>query len=82
MFSFGRLLAHYGIYETEGGAQIERRVPLLPLSREHGQLRRLKRGLALYRLIFGQPRQQEMLEYLEDSTMSGAAAISLAPRES
>jgi hypothetical protein len=75
-------LIPYWIYETEGGAQIERRVPRLPLSREHGQLRRLKRGLALYRLIFGQPRQQELLEYLEDSTMSGAAAISLAPRES
>ena len=75
-----RDLIPYWIYETEGGAKIERRVPLLPLSREHGQLRRLKRGLALYRLIFGQPRQQELLEYLEDSTMSGEAAISLAPR--
>ena len=74
-------LIPYWIYETEGGAQIERRVPLFPLSREHGQLRRLKRGLALYRLIFGQPRQQELLEYLEDSAAPGTAAISLVPQK-
>ena len=72
-------LIPYWIYERDGGARIERRVPLLPLSREQGQLRRLKRGLALYRLVFGQPRQQELLEYLEDTSMQGATAISLAP---
>jgi hypothetical protein len=75
-------LIPYWIYETEGGAQIERRVPLLPLSREQGRLRRLKRGLALYRLVFGQPRQQELLEYLEDLPAASAMTpISLAPRE-
>ena len=73
-------LIPYWIYEIEGGAEIERRVPLFPLSREQGQLRRLKRGLALYRLVFGQPRQQELLEYLEDLPGAGAiSAISLAP---
>jgi hypothetical protein len=73
-------LIPYWIYETEGGARIERRVPALPLSREQGQIRRLKRGLALYRLVFGQPRQQELLEYLEDSSTAGQlAGINLAP---
>jgi hypothetical protein len=73
-------LIPYWIYEIDGGAQIERRVPMLPLSREQGQLRRLKRGLALYRLVFGQPRQQELLEYLENLPAADSAmGICLAP---
>ena len=51
---------------SEGGARIERRVPLLPLSRDEIHLQRLKRGLALYRLVFGQPRQEELLTHLGD----------------
>jgi hypothetical protein len=73
-------LIPYWIYEIDGGAQIERRVPMLPLSREQGQLRRLKRGLALYRLVFGQPRQQELLEYLESLPAADSVmGICLAP---
>lgn len=60
-------LIPYWIYEGESpdAVRVERRVPLLTMSREVSQLRRLKRGLALYRLAFGQPRQEEMLEYLQ-----------------
>ena len=54
----------FWVYETEGGARVERRVPLLPLSRDAAQLERLKRGLALYRLVFGQPRQEDLLAHL------------------
>jgi hypothetical protein len=54
----------YWIFEVEGGAQVERRVPLLPFSREVERLRRLKRNLALYRLVFGQPRQEDLLAHL------------------
>ena len=57
-------LVPYWIYEVEGGARIERRVPLTPYTREVEQLARLKRGLALYRLVFGQPRQEDLLEYM------------------
>ena len=57
-------LVPYWIYEIDGGARIERRVPLTPYTREVGQLARLKRGLALYRLVFGQPRQEDLLEYM------------------
>ena len=58
-------LVPYWIYEIENGATVERRVPVLPLSRDAAQLRRLKRSLAVYRLAFGQPRQEDLLAYLE-----------------
>jgi hypothetical protein len=54
----------YWIFEIENGAKIERRVPLLPFSREVQQLKRLKEYLALYRLVFGQPRQEDLLVHL------------------
>ena len=47
-----------------GDAKIERHVPMLPMSREVGQLARLKRDVARYRLVFGQPRQDDLIEYL------------------
>ena len=59
-------LLTYWLFEVDGGAQIERRVPLLPMSREAAQLMRLKRGLALYRLVFGQPRQEDLLTHLAE----------------
>lgn len=48
----------------EGSAKVERRIPLPPLSREAVRLPRLKQGLALYRLAFGQPRQEDLLSCL------------------
>ena len=47
-----------------GTSQIERFVPMLPFSREVKRLDEILRVLSLYRLAFGQPRQQEMLETL------------------
>ena len=61
-------LVPYWLFE-EGGTRVERRVPLLPYSREVGQLARLKRGLALYRLVFGQPRQEDLLGFLNDKLL-------------
>lgn len=55
-------LVPYWIFE--GPWKIERRVPLFPLSREIAKLEDLKRSLALYRLVFGQPRQEELLQLL------------------
>ena len=57
-------LIPYWLYELEGGASIERHVPILPYSKEEPHFRRLKRMLAVYRLVFGQPRQEDLLEYL------------------
>jgi len=43
---------------------IERIVPLLPYSKEVSQLKNLLATLTLYRLTFGQPRQEELVETL------------------
>ncbi|MBT4822227.1 MAG: hypothetical protein HOJ57_17315 [Lentisphaerae bacterium] len=48
-----------------GRYQICRHVPLYPLSREHARYDDLKQKLALYRLAFGQPRQEDLLTYLQ-----------------
>lgn len=43
---------------------MERRVPYFPYSREVGKLARLQKGLAVYRLAFGQPRQEDLMEFM------------------
>ena len=47
-----------------GPSRIERHVSAYPLSVDTPRLERLKEDLALYRLTFGQPRQEDMLELL------------------
>ncbi len=53
-----------------GPARVERHVPLLSYSQEEGAFARLKRQLAAYRVVFGQPRQEELLELLDRSSFS------------
>ena len=48
----------------QGSAKIDRLVPVLPFSRESARLPRLRKSLAVYRLAFGQPRQEELVEFL------------------
>ena len=55
-------LVPFWVYQ--GDAHIERYVPAFPLSREVEKLVLLKRSLAVYRFVFGQPRQEDLLEYL------------------
>ena len=55
-------LEPYWVYR--GDASIERHVPTLPLSREVPRLEALKRSLAVYRMVFGQPRQDDLMAYL------------------
>jgi hypothetical protein len=50
----------------EGVAKIERHLPLLPHSREVGQQDRLQRSLVLYRMVFGQNRQEDLIAYLQN----------------
>lgn len=50
----------------QGDAQIERLVPLLPMSRDVGRLRQLTDGARRYRMAFGQPRQSELLASLAE----------------
>ena len=57
-------LIPYWIYD--GPVKVERRVPLLPYSKEVTRLKWLKKSVAVYRLAFGQPRQDDLLAYLRD----------------
>ena len=50
----------------QGRAKIDRLVPVLPFSHESTRLPRLRKSLAVYRLAFGQPRQDELVEFLGD----------------
>lgn len=69
-------LIPYWIYE--GPVKVERRVPSLPFSREIRRLEWLKRSLTVYRLAFGQPRQEDLLEYLHSLLGAETAAEDLA----
>jgi len=57
-------LVPFWIYDTDKGFKIERRIPMLPLSKEWGQLGWLKKSLVAYRSVMGQPRQEDLLEFL------------------
>ena len=48
----------------KGTAQIHRLVPLMPMSKDRAKCSQALKVLALYRLAFGQPRQEELLENL------------------
>ena len=69
-------LVPYWLYA--GPAAIERHAPALPLSRDTLQLERLKRSLAVYRMVFGQPRQDDLMAYLLDH-LGGARLRKLTP---
>ena len=60
----GRGLVPYWLFPLEDGAHIERHVPALPLSQDASQLQALKRSLAVYRMVFGQPRQDDLVAFL------------------
>jgi len=49
----------------DGSCRISRHLPLLPFSRERIHYRALKRSLMFYRMAFGQPRQQDLVDYLK-----------------
>lgn len=44
--------------------KIERKVLVLPLSREIGRIEQLRKSLVAYRSVIGQPKQLELLEFL------------------
>jgi hypothetical protein len=48
-------LVPYWIFNIDKGYKIERRIPVLPLSKELGQLGWLKKTLVAYRSVMGQP---------------------------
>lgn len=59
-------LIPYWLYESgDEGHRINRFVPALPLSRELGHMERLRNSTVSYRMVFGQPRQEDLLAFLE-----------------
>ncbi len=52
-----------------GPTKVIRHVPLLPWTKEVEAFARLKRQLAAYRVVFGQPRQEELLRLLEGADL-------------
>ncbi|MBM4607487.1 helicase [Rhodococcus hoagii] len=68
------------VYTRPGGATIERYVPAMPLSRESVRYQRLLRTVAAYRLTLGQPRQEDLVRYLNDGDADGdVLRIDLSP---
>jgi hypothetical protein len=70
-----------------GSAQIERYVPALPFSRDAERYARVRRQVTLYRMVFGQPRQDDLLAYLQNHVGQAEAEriaelirIDLSPR--
>ena len=47
-----------------GDAKIERHVSAIPFSREVERLHDLRRALAIYRMVFGQSRQEDLIAYI------------------
>ena len=57
-------------YVNEGHFKIERLVPIHIFSRDEFRFERIKETLALYRLTFGQPRQEELLEAFRNAGLT------------
>jgi hypothetical protein len=62
--SSSRGLTPYWIFSKEDGATVQRCLNSLPLSREQNHFKALKNSLAVYRMVFGQARQEDLIEHL------------------
>lgn len=56
-------------------ARVERRVPIVPLSKESTRYAALKRSLVYYRLAFGQPRQDDLVNWIQQQLGDSAAEL-------
>jgi hypothetical protein len=65
-------LVPFWVYQVEGGATIERHLPFEPMSRDRERMASLRRALSLYRMVFGQSRQQDLVATL-NARLSRAA---------
>lgn len=62
-------IAPFWYTETKNNIKIERFVPLYPYSKDVEKYKQAQKILALYRLTFGQPRQEELIEALYDGQL-------------
>ena len=58
----GGLVPHWVF--TQGPARIQRHSLVLPMSRDADRVDVLRRSLAVYRMVFGQPRQDDLMEFI------------------
>ena len=70
----------------KGNARIQRYAPVLPLSRDAQRVDALRRSLAVYRMVFGQPRQDDLVEFIlrevpddRRNELAAALTIDLSP---
>lgn len=49
---------------NHGSAKIQRHIPAMPMSREKNQKNALFKSLAVYRMVFGQPRQEDLINFI------------------
>ena len=68
-------LIPFWIFHTPSGASIERHLPHMPLSREENRIIDLRRTLVMYRMVFGQPRQEDLIKYLLDLNVESAQSV-------
>ena len=80
----GGLVPHWVF--TEGEARIQRHSPVLPLSRDAERVDMLRRSLAVYRMVFGQPRQDDLMEFIlrevpndRRDSLASALTVDLSP---
>ena len=71
---------------SEGDARIERYSPVLPLSRDAARIDLLRAALTVYRMVFGQPRQDDLLDFIlrevpgdQRDVVAAALTIDLSP---
>lgn len=60
-------LEPFWILENDQGENyaIERHIPCYPMSRDSNNLKQLKKSLAVYRMAFGQARQEDLVDFIE-----------------
>ena len=80
----GGLKPHW-VY-AEGDARIQRYSPVLPLSRDAARIEPLRQALMVYRMVFGQPRQDDLLDFIlrevpeaRRADLAAAMIIDLSP---
>lgn len=56
----------------EGSSRVERVALIPPFSRDRGRYERVRQDLTVYRLAFGQARQDDLLEHLRSVTADGS----------
>ena len=64
-------------YLDEGESNIERFVPIHKFSKDQAKYEKLKVTLALYRMTFGQPRQEELIQALKSSGLEKHEIVEL-----